>query len=76
MDAVTAHAEAVGYPLKSPASLSQLDDGHVLPAIGLRVRMGMVEEEPSPVEPAIFDSTHSRNDTEHLTPLPSLDGSS
>ena len=62
MDALRAHAEAVGYPLKSPASLPQLDDGHALSAIDLRGRMGIFEEELTPVECAIFDLTDSQND--------------
>ena len=75
MDTLTAHAESVGYPLKGPTFLSQPGDGRVLSRIDLRVRMGMFEEESTPVFPAIFSLTGSQNDVEHpalLGPLARL----
>ena len=50
MDALPGDSEEVGYPLKSPTFLPQPGDGWVLSGIDLRVRMGMFEEELTPVE--------------------------
>jgi hypothetical protein len=52
MDTLTSHAEALGYPLKSPAVFPELGDGCVLSPIDLGVRMGMLEQELTPVVPA------------------------
>ena len=57
MDTLAAYAKEVGYPLKSPTFFPQPGDGWVLSGIDLGVRMGMFEEESTPVAPAIFDLT-------------------
>lgn len=49
MDTLTAYAEVVGYLPKSPTFLPEPGDGCVLSGIDLRVRMGMFEEEPTPL---------------------------
>jgi len=73
MNALTAYTEALGYPLNSATFLPQAGNGCVLSGIDLRVAMGMFEEELTPIIAAILDLTDSRNDAEHLAPLPSLD---
>jgi len=45
----------------------------VLSGMDLRVRMGMFEEESSPVERAASDSSVSQNSAEHLPLSASLD---
>jgi len=52
MDALPSDSEPVGYLLKSPTFLPQPGDGWVLSGIDLHVRMGMFEQEPTPVVPA------------------------
>ena len=74
MDGLPSDSEPIGYPLKSPTFLPQPGDGCVLSGIDLRVRMGMFEEESTRVVLAIFGSTGSRNDAEHLATLASVDG--
>ena len=49
MDTLTAYAEPLRYSLKSPTLLPQPGDGYLLSGIDLRVRMGMFEEELSPI---------------------------
>ena len=61
MDTLTANAETVGYPLKSQTLLPQLGDGCVLLGIDLRVRVGMFEEESTPVVLAIGFLTRHRH---------------
>lgn len=60
MDTLTAHAKPLRYPLKSPTFLPQSGDGWLLPGIDLRVRVGMFEQELTPVAPAcdILGVTH------------------
>jgi len=63
MDTLTAYPEVLGYRSKSPAFLSYARPA--LLGIDLRVRMGMFEEELTPVVPAIFSLTASQNDADH-----------
>jgi hypothetical protein len=61
MDPLPSDPEPVGYPLKSPSSFPQAGDRRVLSSMDLRIRMGMFEEEPTPVVPAIRGlMTHHR----------------
>ncbi len=52
MDPLAAHAEVLGDPLESPAFFPQPGDGGMLLAMDLGVRMGMFEQELTPVVPA------------------------
>lgn len=52
MDTLTAYAEALGYLLKGPTLLPEPGNGWVVSGIDPRVRVGMFEEESTPVVPA------------------------
>jgi len=72
MDALPSDSAPVGCALKSPTLLPQPGDGCTLSGMDLRVRMGMFEEEPTPVVPAIFELTDLQNDVKYPAPLGSL----
>jgi len=74
MDALPSDSAPVGCALKSPTLLPQPGDGCTLSGMDLRVRMGMFEEEPTPVVPAIFELTDLQNDVKYPAPLGSLTG--
>jgi len=69
MDALSSDSEPIGYPLKSPTFLPQPSDGFMLSGIDLRVRMGMFEQESTPLVSAIFGLTDLQNDPEDVALL-------
>lgn len=52
MDALPSDSKPVAYPLESPTFFPQVGDRCMLLRIDFRVRMGMFEEESTPVVPA------------------------
>lgn len=74
MDALPSDSEPIGYLLKGPTLLPEPGNGWVVSGIDPRVRVGMFEEESTPVVSVIFDLTCSQNEVQPLGLLGSLDG--